>query len=305
MQRISLILIMLLVNIALLAQEPQLLFTYKLLPTSDPANVSNVKFVSHLPENATSISWTFGDGGTSNLLHPEKTYTVTTIKEFTVILSYSIDGQTLTYEQVINVNPAFFRVGLDLNLGELATLKRIFRSAFMFQTNHPDSIGDMRFYWEIDGVRPTGNAFTGDMGDFPSIYHTFPQGGNHAIVLRVYNTLAPLTNYAEYSLGINLLPPVTTSKLDFVNLPEYVTPNGDNVNDYFEVIATGTTSLSFMVFSRSGSVVYQQEANIIKWDGTNYYGKELPEGIYYYTIEDNGNLYNPAKGFFYIFRGKK
>lgn len=305
MQRISLVIIMFLVNVALLAQEPQLLFTYKLLPTSDPANLSNVKFVSHLPEAATSISWTFGDGGTSNSLHPEKTYTVTTNSEFTVTLLYSVDGEALTEQYTINANPAFFRVGPDLNLGELATLKRVMRSAFNFSVNHPDSIGDMRFYWEIDGIRPAGNAFTGDMGDYPSIYHTFPQGGPHLIKLRVENITIPNTNFAEFSLPINLEPAISTTKLNFENLPEYVTPNGDNVNDYFEVIATGTTSLSFMVFSRSGSVVYQQEANIIKWDGTNYYGKQLPEGVYYYTIEDKGNLYNPAKGFFYIFRGKK
>jgi gliding motility-associated-like protein len=166
-------------------------------------------------------------------------------------------------------------------------------------------IGNIRFYWEIDGIHPAGNAFTGDLGDFPNIYHTFPKGGLHTIYLKVTNSSVSNTNYAEYSTSITLLPPVSTTKLDFVNLPEYITPNGDSVNDYFEVIATGTTSLSFMVFSRSGSVVYQQEANIIKWDGTNYYGKELPEGIYYFTIEDKGNLYNPAKGFFYIFRGKK
>lgn len=296
---------MLLVNVALFAQEPLLPFTYKLLPTSDPKNVSNVKFMSHIPETATSISWAFGDGSNSTQFHPEKTYTVTINSEFTVILSYSVSGETLTFQQTINANPAFFTVGPDLNLGELATLKKVMRSAFNFSINHPDSIGNMRFYWEIDGVHPSGNAFTGDLGDFPNIYHTFPGGGNHAIVLRVYNTAAPLTNYAEFALSINLLPPATTTKLDFVNLPEYITPNGDNVNDYFEVTATGTTSLSFMVFSRSGSVVYQQEANIIKWDGTNYYGKELPEGIYYFTIEDKGNFYNPAKGFFYIFRGKK
>ncbi len=296
---------MLLVNVALLAQEPQLPFTYRLLPTNDPASVSNVKFISNIPESASGISWDFGDGGASTDRNPVHAYSYKANAENKFLVKLTYSGLSTPFEQEIIVNPAFFAVTPDLNLGDLATLKKVMRSAFNFSINNSDSIGNMRFYWEIDGVDLEGNAFAVGFGQYPNIYHTFPKGGLHTIYLKVTNSSVSNTNYAEYSTSITLLPPVSTTKLDFVNLPEYITPNGDSVNDYFEVTATGTTSLSFMVFSRSGSVVYQQEANIIKWDGTNYYGKELPEGIYYFTIEDKGNLYNPAKGFFYIFRGKK
>jgi hypothetical protein len=49
-------------------------------------------------------------------------------------------------------------------------------------------------------------------------------------------------------------------------------------------------------------LVYEKEAALIHWDGKNYYGQDLPDGIYYYVIKDTENLFNPATGFFYIYR---
>lgn len=280
-------------------------FTYKLLPTNNPQGQSNVQFICQLPPSATNLLWDFGQGGgTSTERDPQFTYNIATVTVFTVSLSYTLSGVNDSEVLEINVNPAYFRVFPDSNLGELATLVRVFRSAFSYSVNHPDSIGNMHYVWEVDGVRPPGNRFPGNtMSDFPNIYHRFAEGGLHTVTLRVTNILAPSMNVAVYSVNLTLSPPPAV-KLNFENLPQFITPNGDSVNDFFEVSSTGTSQLLFMVFSRTGAVLYQQETNVIRWDGTNYNGKDLPEGIYFYTIEDKGGLYNPAKGFFYIFRGK-
>jgi gliding motility-associated-like protein len=108
-----------------------------------------------------------------------------------------------------------------------------------------------------------------------------------------------------YEQTVKASPSATGVKLDLSNIPEFFTPNGDNINDFFELSVAAPAQLSFMVFSRTGAMIYQQDANTIKWDGTNYNGKELTDGVYYYVIEDNGGVYNSVKGFFYIFRGKK
>jgi gliding motility-associated-like protein len=89
---------------------------------------------------------------------------------------------------------------------------------------------------------------------------------------------------------------------DFVDIPNVITPNGDGVNDFFIFETPEASRLSIKIFSRSGSVVYEKEANLIHWDGKNYYGQDLADGIYYYVIVDLDGLYNPAKGFFYIYR---
>lgn len=87
-------------------------------------------------------------------------------------------------------------------------------------------------------------------------------------------------------------------------VPNVFTPNGDGVFDFFEVTTTGTSMLVFKVFTRTGALVYQTKTSFIRWDGKNENGKELPEGIYYYIIEDIYKNYENAKGFLYIFRGK-
>ncbi|GEM_PF-4708572 len=92
-------------------------------------------------------------------------------------------------------------------------------------------------------------------------------------------------------------------KLDFSALPNVFTPNGDGDNDFFILdITPQPTQISFKVFSRSGMLVYEKEAALIHWDGKNYYGQDLPDGIYYYVIKDTEKLFNPATGFLYIYR---
>lgn len=93
-----------------------------------------------------------------------------------------------------------------------------------------------------------------------------------------------------------------SDKLDFPQIPNVFTPNGDSVNDYFEVKVSESTQLVLKVFSRIGMLVYEKEASFIHWDGKNYYGQDLPDGIYYYVLRDTENLYNPTTGFLYIYR---
>jgi gliding motility-associated-like protein len=140
------------------------------------------------------------------------------------------------------------------------------------------------------------------LGQYPNVYYTFPDGGAYEISLKVFDISAPLDT-AAYTKIIELLPVFGNDRVDFENIPNVFTPGGAN-NNYFKVETAGTNKLSFKVFSRTGALVYEYEGNIIKWDGNNYYGNELPQGIYYYILEDisTEKRYNPAKGFFYIYR---
>lgn len=204
MQKNILILIMLLASKLVPAQpNNNLPFTYRLLPSPKEKNLITVQFIHSIPEEANSVAWNFGDGTSSTALNPQHTFNTSVQDEFLVELSFTVDGEKVTYEQIV-------KAGLSS----------------------------------------------------------------------------------------------TAIKQDLSNIPEFFTPNGDNVNDYFELVVAAPAQLSFMVFSRTGAMVFQQDANTIKWDGTNYNGKELTDGVYYYVIEDKGGVYNSVKGFFYIFRGK-
>jgi gliding motility-associated-like protein len=90
---------------------------------------------------------------------------------------------------------------------------------------------------------------------------------------------------------------------DVLEIPNVFTPNGDQVNDYFEVETDGTTVYEFSVFTRTGTRIYHSKSPRIFWDGSSLDGKELKEGIYYYIIEEQGGTTPFDKaGFMYLFR---
>jgi len=100
--------------------------------------------------------------------------------------------------------------------------------------------------------------------------------------------------------------PLTKATKDVLaNIPNVFTPNEDGSNDFFTFASTGTPWFTLRIFSRSGALLYQTEAETIMWDGKNEQGNTLPDGIYYYVIEDSSGLYEPATGFVYIYGAKK
>jgi gliding motility-associated-like protein len=86
-------------------------------------------------------------------------------------------------------------------------------------------------------------------------------------------------------------------------VPNVFTPNGDQVNDFFEVTTDGVTVYELTVFTRTGTRIYNSRSPRIYWDGRSLGGKELPEGIYYYVIEEVGasDPFEKA-GFIHLFR---
>ncbi|MDF1575080.1 MAG: gliding motility-associated C-terminal domain-containing protein [Bacteroidales bacterium] len=90
---------------------------------------------------------------------------------------------------------------------------------------------------------------------------------------------------------------------DPLEIPNVFTPNGDQVNDFFEVATDGSTVYEFSVFTRNGARIYHTLSTRIFWDGNSLDGKALQEGIYYYVIEEEGgsNPYETA-GFMHLFR---
>jgi gliding motility-associated-like protein len=74
-------------------------------------------------------------------------------------------------------------------------------------------------------------------------------------------------------------------------IPNIFTPNNDGVNDLFILQrSTNLTSITAEIFDRWGHKVYEvkSDKSQIEWDGTTLYGKDAPEGTYYYIIKATG-----------------
>ena len=91
-------------------------------------------------------------------------------------------------------------------------------------------------------------------------------------------------------------------------IPEAFTPNGDNVNDFFEIKGIelfGQNSIT--IINRWGKTVYKARGYGISttplfWDGKSNQGgidRELPSGTYFYVL-DLGNGEQPIAGSVYI-----
>ena len=68
------------------------------------------------------------------------------------------------------------------------------------------------------------------------------------------------------------------------DIPNAFTPNGDNRNDFFNVVYTGNVEIvDFQVFNRWGERVYNNSNNKQGWDGTNG-GQPALSDVYIYKI---------------------
>jgi gliding motility-associated-like protein len=87
---------------------------------------------------------------------------------------------------------------------------------------------------------------------------------------------------------------ITVLDFDNVLIPNIFTPNGDNINDYFELDESLVNS-KLTIYNRWGRLIYEFDNYINNWDGGN-----LPPGTYFYTIRDVcSNLY---KGWIHLIR---
>jgi gliding motility-associated-like protein len=105
------------------------------------------------------------------------------------------------------------------------------------------------------------------------------------------------------SQGFLIEPMATDSAGAKLEVPNVFTPNGDQVNDFFEVTTDGTTVYEFSVFTRNGTRIFYSVSPRIFWDGKSEDGIELKEGVYYYVIEEEGGTSPFEKaGFMHLFR---
>ncbi len=80
---------------------------------------------------------------------------------------------------------------------------------------------------------------------------------------------------------------------DSIFLPNVFTPNGDEVNDLFEIVKLPPGDHEMSIFNRWGELVYHTSGHPIKgWDGYSASGQEMPVGTYFVVFKvDNHKTY--------------
>ena len=67
-------------------------------------------------------------------------------------------------------------------------------------------------------------------------------------------------------------------------IPSGFSPNGDKINDFFEVRGIIDIPNELIILNSGGNEVYRQKNYQNDWDGTYKTGEELPDGTYYYIF---------------------
>jgi len=79
---------------------------------------------------------------------------------------------------------------------------------------------------------------------------------------------------------------VEVGELESCVIPQGISPNGDNKNDFFDLSSFDVQSLE--IFNRYGTKVYAKTNYTNEWFGQSQDGDELPVGTYYYVMKYQG-----------------
>ena len=139
-------------------------------------------------------------------------------------------------------------------------------------------------------------SYVWDFGDGASSsdenpLHTFNYDGN-------YTTTLSVTSQSACKNQFSINNTVAAQKDNVViDLPNVITPNGDNVNDCYIFKADGDFNAcsELRVYNRWGKEVFKSESSDNCWDGKDKNGNKVENGAYYYILkikdfEKTGNI---------------
>jgi gliding motility-associated-like protein len=123
----------------------------------------------------------------------------------------------------------------------------------------------------------------------------------------ILNPVVSPSNDTQYTLtvtaadGCSAVAHLTVNVLLNIVIPNTFTPNGDGINDFWEIQHLESyPNCIVQIFNRYGEKLYYSVGYPTPWDG-KYKGSNLPTGTYYYII-DPKNGRKQVSGFVTIIR---
>ncbi|MGZ3862355.1 MAG: T9SS type B sorting domain-containing protein [Bacteroidia bacterium] len=104
--------------------------------------------------------------------------------------------------------------------------------------------------------------------------HTYANGGTYQVILTAGNGHCQDTAVRT----------IIVDQPVMVTVPNIFSPNGDGINEEFEVITSGITELSMDIFNRWGQKVFTISSVTGKWNGKLNNGHDASDGTYFYAL---------------------
>ena len=133
-------------------------------------------------------------------------------------------------------------------------------------------------YLNYYSVSPQHENFTVCFGDSIEVYGSWYDYSGLVSEDELDNNGCPVTNTTFIAFDDCTLE-------DFnVYIPNVFTPNGDEVNNVFEVSITGGMLERGFIMNRWGNLVHEFHADNLIWDGISQQGMPVQEGVYSYVV---------------------
>ncbi len=207
-----------------------------------------------------TYNWTFGTGDESTDVAPSFTYN--TPGSYDVSLTVSNESRCSTTETKTAFVQAYETPEADF---ELFPPETVLEQATIEFTDGSNSGDPITYLWDFDD---------GNTSDKQNPTHTYGATGSYMVKL-----LITTSNGCESEMQKEVIV-----HPDFaVYAPSAFTPNGDGLNDVFEVKGIGIKQYLMQVFSRWGEMIYESNNLENHWDG-KFNGEFVSPGTYVYTV---------------------
>lgn len=223
------------------------------------------------PNNISSALWDLDDNTTETGLSFEHFYSSDGTYSPSVILTDAA-GCNVPYPinpQIIVTNTS----GLSANFSANPNPVDI-NTAVTVLDQSSSSLGSPITSWSWD----FGNGTTSNLQNPPST--TYPLVSPYTISLTIGNTLGCSSTY---SLIINVNSDIVPI------LPNVFTPNGDELNDNFELDSDYFSSYVFTALNRWGNVVFEKDRDpsfpLLLWNGKTNGGENCSDGVYFFRLK--------------------
>ena len=134
----------------------------------------------------------------------------------------------------------------------------------------------IQFYnFSKDAISYVWNFDNGDYSYEENPEYTFSNIQYYNIELIAINTFGCSSSIIK---TINIHPEYT------VFIPTAFSPNKDGLNDIFEVKGKGITLFRMQIYDKWGGIIFESTNINLGWDGTDYVGNKINNGIYPYHV---------------------
>ncbi len=169
-------------------------------------------------------------------------------------------------------------------------------------------------YDSITGIWTVGNVGNG-LNELLTITAKVNASGDYTNISEVYTAdqKDPNSIPGNGDSSENDQDEVTTNPISLITFPEEFTPNGDGINDLFEIkyLEVLYPRFSMEIVNRYGNKVYEYKHNgnpnqtPVWWNGFsdgrwNFNNLDLPTGTYFYTVYFNNDERKPKTGWIYL-----